>query len=305
MSGKKKRRISVFPKKVADVGPIILWDVDARLRHIEGIACGLDVSGTGALSAEEAFEGILRSMGSDWKADEEDVEDHMRDDMRGWWRDFPRRELLTGLYRRAARRKEGTGSDDSRRLPSPDECVEVAKALLADLRVIGPLDALSEAAAVSKFLADLWLFPNGIRSRSVLRVHIKQSKSNRVYFDALSLICEGLDSRDEAIPESLASWRREVAAGRRRRPARKPIAAHRHANPDQFARDLHIQFVIELLARLGAPPRGVSRCRIVAEASGLPEDMVVRIWKARPGSTSFLPMMEKHWKAIDERHRLH
>ena len=83
MTGKRNRRVRVLPKKLDDVDPIIRRAVDARLRHIEEIARGLDVSGTDELSAEAAFAGILQSMGSDRKAPEEDVEYNMRADMRG------------------------------------------------------------------------------------------------------------------------------------------------------------------------------------------------------------------------------
>ena len=96
MTEESNQRVSVFPEDIDDVDPIIRRNVDAQLRHIREIACGLDVSETVALSAEEAFDGILRSMGSDWKAPEEDVEYNMKADTRGWWRDFPeQREVLS------------------------------------------------------------------------------------------------------------------------------------------------------------------------------------------------------------------
>ena len=292
----------MFPKKVDEVGPIIRWAFDTRLRQIREIALGLDDSGTAALSVEEAAEGILRSMGRDWKASEEDIEYYMKADSRGWWRDFPKKELLKNLYKRADRRKEGTGSDDSRRLPDRDELFPLAKALMADIRVIGELDALFEAAAFSEFLAYYWLSPIGVRSLEAERRYLEESKSIPAFFDAIILICEELKSRDEAIPES---WR-EVAEGRCRRPDMKRTPRGRPAKPDEFARNLHFQLVIELLDRLGAPPTGteVSGCRIVAEAAGLAEDTVVDIWKARPGSTSFLSTMGKQMKSLARRHGL-
>ena len=159
MTGKSNQRVSVRPKEVDDVDPIIRRAVDAHQRHIREIACGLDVSGTGALSAEAAFDGILQSMGSDWKAPEEDVECYMKADMRGWWRDFPEQELLSELYEQAALWKDGPGSDDSEPHPEPAEGRRVAEASLADIRVTGKLDAAWEAAAVAQSLADLWLSP--------------------------------------------------------------------------------------------------------------------------------------------------
>ena len=70
---------------------------------------------------------------------------------------------------------------------------------------------------------------------------------------------------------------------------------------------MHLQFTIEILARVGVPPRGVrvSGCHIVSEASGLPDDTVVRIWKACTWRTSYLPLMRKHSKAIAIRNGLY
>ena len=83
----------------------------------------------------------------------------------------------------------------------------------------------------------------------------------------------------------------------------KPLPPHRPANPAQLPRDIHIQFAIEVLDRVGVRPRGslVSGCRIVSEASGIPEGTVERIWKACSWRASFVPEMQKYSKAIAER----
>ena len=165
---------------------------------------------------------------------------------------------------------------------------------------------------MSEVLAALWLPPLGVRSPGALQEYIERSEASRVYFDALSLICEELVNRGEAITDPLAEWRREVAGGRRRRPAMQPIQPHRPANQAQLARDIHIQFTIAILASVGVRPRGiaVSGCRIVAEALKLlegtedtkdREDTVVRIWKACPWRTSYVPAMRKYSKAIATR----
>ena len=66
---------------------------------------------------------------------------------------------------------------------------------------------------------------------------------------------------------------------------------------------MRIQFVIEVLDRIGIKPNGsfVSGCRIVAEVLGIPEDRVRRIWKACIWRRSFMPVMRKQMKAIAER----
>ena len=80
-------------------------------------------------------------------------------------------------------------------------------------------------------------------------------------------------------------------------------------NPDRLKRDIHIQFTIGLLERLGIPPYGtdVSGCRIVSEAllelsdgglvpkaPGLSEGAVECIWKECTWRTSFMPVMRKY-----------
>ena len=299
------QRVSVFPEDINDVDPIIRRNVDTQLRHIREIASKGDVPGTVALSAEEAFDGILRSMGSDWKAPEKDVEYNMKADMRGWWRDFPEQKLLSEFYEQAACPKEGTGNSDDRRLCMHTKGLQVARALLADIRITGELAVEWEAAAVVQSLVDLWLHPIGGRSRATERAmgpwYITKSKSNRAYFDALKRICEELDSRGEAIPKSLDEWR----GGSRKRPAAKPLPRGRPANPAQFARDIHIQFTIEILDQVGIRPMGdPSGCWIVAEAVERSEERVERIWRECPWRTSLMLMAQRYWKGIAKRHGL-
>ena len=52
----------------------------------------------------------------------------------------------------------------------------------------------------------------------------------------------------------------------------KPIPARCPLNPDRLRRDMHMQFAIVILEKVGVPPQGspVSGCHIVSEASGLP-----------------------------------
>ena len=100
----------------------------------------------------------------------------------------------------------------------------------------------------------------------------------------------------------------------------KPVPPYRPTNPDRLKRDIHIQFTIGLLERLGIPPYGtdVSGCRIVSEALlelsdgglvpealALSEGAVERIWKECTWRTSFMPVMRKYSKAIAERSGLY
>ena len=137
------------------------------------------------------------------------------------------------------------------------------------------------------------------------RKYIKKSQSIPAYFNALKRICEELVSRGEEITGPLDEWRRGGEEGRRKPPAKKRIPRGRPAIPAQFARDIHIQFTIEILDQVGIRPKGdPAGCWIVAEALGMSEKQVERIWKECPWRTSFLPMMRRYWKDIAKRHGL-
>ena len=310
MTGRKNRRVNLIPKRPDDMDPIIRWGIRTHLHLIEEVACGSETSGTGAPDMEEAAERIVESLGTDWKANEEAAVDRMRAEVTTWWQDFAERQLLTDLYRRAARRKAKCGSADSGRKPSHSEGLRVARGLLAHIPDTGPLDFAWEYAAVSTVLAALLLPPIGIRSRAALRAYIKLSIRSRVFYDALLRICVELDKRGEAISPMLAKWRREVVGGQRLRPARKARPRRRPVKPDDVRRDLRIQLTIEILRRIGVPPRGkvVSGCRIVTEAlkpseddKGLSEDTVVRIWNGRIWEKPFKPVMQKQSADITKR----
>ena len=87
----------------------------------------------------------------------------------------------------------------------------------------------------------------------------------------------------------------------------KPKPNHRPANWTRLVRDTHIQFAIEVLKSVGVPPggTGVSGCRIVAEALGVPELTVEGVWKRCTWRKSYVPTMRKYSKDIAIRHGLY
>ena len=187
----------------------------------------------------------------------------MRIGVRVWWRSYPKRSLLTHLYRRAARRRDKLGSPDSRRPPTYAEGLEVARALLANFPRVGPLDPEAEAEIVSLIMAIQWRLPIGAQpSRQVLRHCQKLARRSRVYFDALTPLLWNTGQGRQAHRHALAvvaigSWWAPSAV-----PHCKPIPARRPANPNQLWRDVQIQFIIEILDRVGIRPRGYLRFRL-------------------------------------------
>ena len=139
MTREKKRRVKFLPSGVADVDTILRRHIAMRLRLIEEVACGSQVSWTDALDQEEAREGLLRSFGRDWKADEKAIVEYHIAEVWEWWQAFPERELLTDLLRRAARANAKCGSLDSRRRPSHEEGLRVARALVVDIAHAGKI----------------------------------------------------------------------------------------------------------------------------------------------------------------------
>ena len=308
-----------LPTNVTESGSSVRWTLERYLELIEEFACSPESFGTGGPARGEAMERIRRAVGRrDGKAEEEAIVDRMRVEVREFWQDFPELQLLGEHYRRAVLRKEGSDSPCSTELPSEEEGLRLAMAMLAHVpgralqaRIPGadPLDLEWESEAVATTLADQWLRS---RSRPLLQEYIKLSQSNRVYFDALGRIWEDLSSRGEAIPSRLTRWRQEVAGGRLERPTRKPIPAHPPVTMTKFLSDLNIQLTVEILRRIGIKPEGniVSGCHIVSEALAISEDpalhlsadTVRRIWQKRIWRGPFEPVMVKYAKPIAERH---
>ena len=298
----------LWPESIEESDINLRWAVAKHLEVIEEVVCGPQVSEADAPGMEETWERAQQAAErGDREAEDEALADRSWAEIKNWWQDFPERDLLANLYRRAARRQARSGSPDSRRLPSHQEGLRVARAMLADIPSPGPLDLEQETAAIAQILAAKLLPPIGVPSRQAVRYYRDRSESIPAYFDALTLLCEELDKQDKCIRGVLGRWRQEVADGHRLRPATKPIEAHRPANPEQVNRDVHIQFTLEVLRRVGVSPRGrfVSGCRIVSEVLGLSADTVGRIWNECRWGRSLLPAMQKYSKAVAIRTGLH
>ena len=293
----------LLPEGIDEMSANYRWGVEWRLRIIEEVVCAPSTSGTGGPGIEESMERARRAARrGDREAEDAAFVDGMRAEVREGWKDFPERQLLADLYRRAALRRKGRARDkiarhNSRR-PTYDEGLRVAKALLADIAATARFDFAWESEAVSIVLADQWASLDRKRRRAALSVYIDYANSSPVYFDTLPRIEKKFRSRGESIPRPLAWRQAEVARGSLLPPARKPLPPHRSAKPARRAREVDIRFAIEVLRSVGVPPMGtpVSGCGFVAAALNIPEDTVTRIWK-----TSFELMMRQQMKATAER----
>lgn len=293
---------------VAELESNVRWLMEQRVQVVGEVALETPSPGSAGPSDEDANKRIRFAMvRKDREAEDKAIVDVIRAETRQWWQDFPERQLLTELYRRAARCREGTGSSDSSRPPSHPEGVRVARALLADVRDANHLDLESESRAVTKALVRHWRLPSAECAVCSLEDYIERSQSSRAYYDAVMWLAMLPSNWDGDIWETLKGWLREVHDGRRVRPPLASAPSHRPVNSDTVVRHAHINFTLEILGRVQVPPRGdsVSGCRMVAEALGLSEDSVARIWKARAEGKHFERVLRKHLVAIHERTGLH
>ena len=301
MSKKENLRRRIIPRVPGDVDSIILWSIRTRLRLVRQIARNSQRPSTGKSGKVEGLSDFLQFVGSNLKADEDTIMDYMRAEVWEWWRSFPDDDALTKLYQRTKERKKKSGSKDDQRFPTHSEGLRVARPMLADIPNTAPLDSEWESKSVSITLALLLMSPIGVCDMDTLQEYIECSEESRAYFDTLVRYCEGLESRGEKIPRPAAGFQQSVASGLRYRPAMKPRKSHRPTNPAFLLRNVQVQYVIRILSDVRVKPTGdISGCRIVADATGIPEDTVLKIWKGRNKPFSY--QMNKYWKAIDERH---
>ena len=298
-------RLRTLSTRIPDLVDDIVWLTEKRLQAIEEVALDPQGSGTVESQIQDANERLYwaREQG-DREAEDEAIVDLIKAEMREWWPDFPARQLLADLYRRAAWREEGRGSADGRRRPSHPEGLRVARWLLDDIvRGAGRFDPESESRAVTEFLIRYWKFHTGLCQVCLLDDFIGHSKYSRACFDALLYLVELFESLEADLPARLRRWSRECVLGLRRRPPLPTLPAHRPVNSGNLVRDVQIHFTIEILDRVGVAPRGipVSGCRIVSEVLELSEDTVIRIWKQRIRESSLKDVLRSCNKVVFER----
>ena len=292
----------LLPEGIDEMSANFRWGVEWRLRMIEDVVCAPQGSRPGGPGMEESMERARRAaQRGDREVEDAAFLDGMRAEVREGWKDFPERQLLGDLFRRAALRRKGRPRDkiarhNSRR-PTYDEGLRVAKALLADIAATARFDFAWESEAVSIVLADHGPLSiasaAGPRCRSTSTTPTPaRSTSTRSHASRRSFVAGASPS-----PAPSPGGGRRLPAGACSVPPGSP--SHPIAPPNRRgAREVDIRFAIEVLRSVGVPPMGtpVSGCGFVAAALNIPEDTVTRIWK-----TSFELMMRQQMKATAER----
>ncbi len=119
------------------------WIIATHLQILERIVCGTPVSKADQPGMDEGEVVLHRAIARrDAEAEDEALGDMTKANLRAWWQEFSEQHFLTELYGRSERRRTKSGSPDSRRTPDHPEGLRVARALLADIHVIGPLDVV-------------------------------------------------------------------------------------------------------------------------------------------------------------------
>ena len=152
------------------------------------------------------------------------------------------------LARRHIRRLTNIGTQYQKRLPSPGESCQFARAAL-DPFIRKPFSGTDwEIKRFTRIEADRWL-----RNPSLYKLFklVIDSKKSAVAFDILQLITRGLDDAIEERPALLLHWNFEVASGQRTRPAEGHGPRHRHKTLGYMLRDNEIRHTVRLLEAVG------------------------------------------------------
>ena len=283
---------------------IVRGNIDRYLDLIEEVVCEPEAYGIDAPDLEEAAERILRSLGTDWKANEEAILDRMRAELREWRRDRPEVNFL----RRCTNWKTNEGLHMARATVDESGLMMIGFRLPNHCWPTSRTWARGIPNGSTQPCRQSWQL-SGCPPSECAPAPSCESTSSAPGPSACTstLSCASARSSKSVArtsPPMLTQWRTEVASAHRRCPDRKPLPPHRPVELDLAPRDLKIQITIAVLERLGVPPRGspYSGCSIVTEVledsednEGLAEETVARIW-----NHPFQREIQKHSKAIAE-----
>ena len=107
VSGRRKSLVKSLPTNVTESGSSVRWTIETYLELIEEFACSPEAFGTGGPARGETVERIRRAVGKkDGSAEERAIVDRMRVEVREYWQNFPKLQLLGGALS-AGRPPEG------------------------------------------------------------------------------------------------------------------------------------------------------------------------------------------------------
>ncbi len=160
----------LLPEKITELDPNLQWLVPVHLCILEEVVLGPREPRAGEPSLKEAEGRLNHALGQrDKRSERRLIPIWLRAHVREWLRGFPEVPFLTSLFERAARRREGSGTRDSRRRPTHDEGLRIARALLAGVTPPGPLDIEMETATAAAVLAGYELGTFSILPRARVR----------------------------------------------------------------------------------------------------------------------------------------
>ena len=292
----------LLPGGFGQLFPIVEVIISLHVEYIEKAARGTLASGSDAPSEEQALESVLRMFEDrHLEADKRALEEYMRARTWEWWQGYPERRLFSALLVRADLRKRRAGSVDERRRPTRPEGLRIARPLLSGIPDEITLDAEGEYESVARLLAALLSPPMGEPSPEELQRYTELAKDSPVFGDAVGHYYEGLENSDKSIFRPSIGWQGRAARRSLLRRTKMNVAPGNPVKPAILIRNLHIQFVLGLLKRVGVPPQGtlVSGCEIVGHVLGISKDGVKDILKMR-----FTEAMMKQSEALAIRNRL-
>ena len=262
-------------------------------------ARGILVPASDAHSEDEAIECVLLVLKeTHGEADKRVLESYMAAQTWDWWDNYLERELLSDLVRRSDLRKRWGGSAHDRRRTTLEEGLRVARPLLAAIPDEITLDAVGEYESVARLVAALLMPPMGEPSPEMLQRFVELAESIPVFKDGLRYFNADFDNADAALYRPDIRWQKQSGIMHRGYRNKVKVPSHSPIKPALLLRNLQIQFVIQLLTRVGIRPRGtrVSGCDIVGVALGLSEDTVKGIWGMK-----FTVEMRRQSQAVAQR----
>ena len=158
-------------------------------------------------------------------------------------------ETYLELAKRHVNRLTGQGTRKERLLPSYDEAIPFARAMLLPFMKLEFLGMGWNRQGWHRGYAAIWLQERD-RIKNLPRL-IEQSRKSPVAWDALELISKELAALGETPPQALLEWTHEVVVRDLSRPEEEPAPSHRPRKLGYILRDNELRNTVALLMAVG------------------------------------------------------